>query len=211
MASSLRALALVSLAAIGTVWLWRRRRSAQELRRAHIRRQLSEIEPGADTFSLPEVTKDEKEAPRVRNYIGWKVMVSTTALDNGCDSDALHHLAGVCELHLLCPADTPAAAAEAVSKHHAALGPFGLARHRILCHSTTAGKQAIVRQLAPTLYVDDDEATIAYLARHTPHLVQVDRAFCDDDGAARAPVVRWDVVNCVRARTLTSYMHAVMM
>ena len=58
---------------------------------------------------------------------------------------------------------------------HAALersGLFeqGLKRHRVLTCSTVKGKQAVARQLLPSIYVETHPEVVQYMAAHVPYL-----------------------------------------
>jgi len=166
--------------------------------------------PGGGTRTPTSVSpppQEERSSPKdvakITNYIGWKVAVAWEAIGPD-DMTVLQHLAGVCELfivhHAACEAEA-AAARDAVIRTIGADGTTGLPRHRILCHQTSVGKQALIRQVAPTLYVDTECDVLKYLHRHIAHLVQADPKV---HPKGRSPCMRLDS-NVAMAASLTEY------
>eukprot|EP00667_Euglena_gracilis_P019939 EG_transcript_21449 len=115
-----------------------------------------------------------------KSYIGWKVLLGFECFTEGfqirpCDLDALHHLAGSCDLYILKQVSHDREEAEVMRVcEDANLIKNGLDPCKILFCSTRKGKEAIGRQLSPALYIDSDELTISYLAAHLPHVTLVD-------------------------------------
>jgi len=139
------------------------------------------------------------------NYIGKHVMIAWECAQGwvgGCDVAVLQHLAGITDLSLLCRAASSVDAKAIQDRLMASLGPHGLRPHRVLCYGTSIGKQAVVRQMTPTLYIDSDVEVIKYLHKHIPYLVRVDKAL-----TGREPFA--ENTNIVAASSVASYVRAV--
>jgi len=65
----------------------------------------------------------------------------------------------------------------------------GLLSHKILFCTTQKGKSSMVRQLLPTLYVDNDEVVLKELHQHIAECVQVSPQFMGAGGVAPTVIV----------------------
>jgi len=115
-------------------------------------------------------------------YTGWKVLIGFSAISEEyeirpSELDILYHIAGLCDLYILCQVESDVGQELAKDACEASgLCKAGLNTCKLLFCSTRKGKEAIGRQLSPALFIDDDESTIAYLSAHLPHLAFIDKS-----------------------------------
>eukprot|EP01059_Diplonema_ambulator_P013097 TRINITY_DN2361_c1_g1_i1.p1 TRINITY_DN2361_c1_g1~~TRINITY_DN2361_c1_g1_i1.p1 ORF type:complete len:207 (+),score=45.98 TRINITY_DN2361_c1_g1_i1:43-663(+) len=113
------------------------------------------------------------------SYAGWKILMCLTCIrvegaEFGIMPDELEtlkNLAGTCELYLysLVSSDEEEDQVKRVLEKEGVYAA-GLKPHRVVFCSTLIGKQAIARQLLPSLLLESDKDVVSYMAEHVAHL-----------------------------------------
>ncbi|KAJ9446694.1 Peroxisome biogenesis protein 22 [Diplonema papillatum] len=109
---------------------------------------------------------------------GWKVLLcldSVRDFSNGrlfkfaADQiPFMQKLAKDCNLHLVALVNNDEE--EAAVKRAVEDASLEIAPHKVLCCDTIIGKQAVARQLAPSVYIETNEDVVNYIAQHLPHV-----------------------------------------
>eukprot|EP01012_Entosiphon_sulcatum_P057633 TRINITY_DN81440_c0_g1_i1.p1 TRINITY_DN81440_c0_g1~~TRINITY_DN81440_c0_g1_i1.p1 ORF type:complete len:227 (-),score=26.66 TRINITY_DN81440_c0_g1_i1:9-668(-) len=127
------------------------------------------------------------------SYLGWKILLNFQVVSNGgaispSEVSILQHLASACDLYFVARVDSDAEAEFIKSAcEQCDLFKSGLQPCKVLFCSTLKGKQAIARQLQPSIYVDSDIATVEYLAPHLPHIAVIHTCTSSTDETESRP------------------------
>eukprot|EP01061_Rhynchopus_euleeides_P024497 TRINITY_DN39493_c0_g1_i1.p1 TRINITY_DN39493_c0_g1~~TRINITY_DN39493_c0_g1_i1.p1 ORF type:complete len:232 (+),score=83.05 TRINITY_DN39493_c0_g1_i1:178-873(+) len=139
-------------------------------------------------------------AGRIVSYDGWKILVCLDAVKAASSEgfridesqiEILKRLAQDCDLHLV-NIVTSDEEAEAMEAEIARVGLYdcGLKRHKVIVCDTLVGKQAVARQLSPSIQVESDPEVVKYIAAHIPYLGYItpdSPAFTLRDNTRNAP------------------------
>eukprot|EP00759_Apiculatamorpha_spiralis_P040409 PhF_6_TR38992/c0_g1_i1/m.58345 len=139
------------------------------------------------TLAPPVPVEDDRylPVPKIYDYFGWKVVIDLAAvrvlnanpLDRDVPQDrcSLQEFSTICEVYFICKVDEESQLKELQELLMQQFWSYKMVPHRILGYSTAAGKQAIVRQISPSIaIIDNDVETVTYLKKHIPHVVLVD-------------------------------------
>ena len=137
----------------------------------------------------PKMQSKQKKSAAMQSLdglMGKTLIVDTHLLNIGlpCGLDAssttdvelLKYLCGIAKVCLLVKVDKEEAAAEIRRSLMKIFGPSGLESHRVLPYQKVESKKAIVRQMCPNFYIDNDEASYEYNKRFVPTLVRIGKA-----------------------------------
>ena len=137
----------------------------------------------------PKMQSKQKKSAAMQSLdglMGKTLIVDTHLLNIGlpCGLDAssttdvelLKYLCGIAKVCLLVKVDKEEAAADIRRSIMKIFGPSGLESHHVLPYQKVESKKAIVRQMCPQFYIDNDEAAYEYNKRFVPTLVRIGKA-----------------------------------
>eukprot|EP00754_Rhynchopus_humris_P020136 Rhum_TRINITY_DN14679_c38_g2::Rhum_TRINITY_DN14679_c38_g2_i1::g.110483::m.110483 len=138
--------------------------------------------PARDATARGEGAADgQKGGGCVTSYAGWKVLVCLRAVQAKEGGDGfslaeeelpvLRSLAQESELHVVAMVESDKEEDDIrAALERSGLFEQGLKRHRVLTCGTVKGKQAVARQLLPSIYVETHPEVVQYMAAHVPYL-----------------------------------------